>query len=203
MRSLLQHVSLLPLLAQMLALELGDPPVDPPTPDPPTPPTPPAGLTDEMKAYFATQLEEARNQAKADFEADAQRKIDEAEAEAKRQADIAAGNFQQVEADYKAEIENLQVFKTRATALEAQVLKDYETSLAELPKVILAFKPKDDASIDEKLAWLETAKTQAAEIGPAPGVPGLRPDNIRHIPVDKVREEQARQDARSAVRRSI
>jgi hypothetical protein len=68
---------------------------------------------------------------------------------------------------------------------------------------LLAFQPKDEASLEAKLDWLATAKEQAVKLAPTPGAPGLRSDPTKPIPIDRVKEDVARQDARSNIRRSI
>ncbi len=115
-----------------------------------------------------------------------QRLKDEADAaETKRQQDAA-----RAAAEAKGEFETVKtslISERDAAATERDALKDenaaitayfsaqYAAALQELPEVITAFAPAEDASFAEKSAWLTKAQTQAAKIGSDPK-PGNRPN---------------------------
>lgn len=204
---ILHRFLLFPLMLAAMGIFEVEPvvsPPEPPTPPaPPAPPAPPVGLTDEMKTFIASQVEAARNETKAELEAAAERERTTKETEEREKRERDAGNFETIEQGLKGQITELSGYKERTEVLETRLTAQYETDAKELPAVILAFKPKDDASLETKLDWLETAKAQAANVAPPPGRPGLRSDPTKPAPTDKVKEDVARQDARSAIRRSI
>lgn len=193
----------LPLTLAAVGLFEVTPPNPDDNPNPPEPPKPPEGVTKEVLDYITSQIDAAKAAAKADFDAQAEAaRVAAEKAEADRKAKE-SGDFETLESGYKSQIAELTPFKERAASLEARLLEQYTADSAEIPETLRAFQPKDDATLEAKLDWLATAKEQAAKMTPTPGRPGLRGDPTKPIPIDKVREDAARQDARSNVRRSI
>jgi hypothetical protein len=123
----------------------------------------------DAKAALATLRAEkdAADAAKAQAEAD----------DAKRK-----GEWEKLANDREAQINTItadrDALKSEHDALTGYFTAQYDAALKELPDVITAFKPPDDAGFAEKATWLATAQEQAKKLtGIAPNGkgPGFRP----------------------------
>lgn len=152
---------------------------------PETPPTPPAKPEfDDTQQQFINDL--VAKERKAAEEKTALRL--KAEAEAKAQADkdarerdeaAARGEFDSVRADLESRVTTIEgerdALATEADALRTYFDAQYQAALKDLPDVVTAFKPSDEASFAEKSAWLTKAQEQAAKVA-GTQAPGNRPN---------------------------
>lgn len=161
-------------------------PVTPPS-DPVTPPQPAdpqkVTFTAEQQAEINKLIGAARSEGKAKAESDAAAAKAAADAKAEQDRQVAAGEFDKVRQSLESERDTLtterDVLKGEHQALTGYFTAQYDAALKELPDVITAFKPADDAGFAEKAAWLATAQEQAKKLNggsPAPKGPGFRPD---------------------------
>jgi hypothetical protein len=65
---------------------------------------------------------------------------------------------------------------TERDALRTYFDAEYTTAIKDLPDVITAFKPADDASFTVKSEWLAKAKEQAAKVAGSAKTPGNGPN---------------------------
>ena len=157
----------------MLAPDSGNPPGGEGNP-PETPPTPPAKpqFDDDQQRHINDLLAKERKTAE---ERTALRLREEADAKAKadkeqRERDEAAkrGEFDTVRADLESKVTTIEgerdTLATEADALRTYFNSQYEAALKDLPEVVTAFKPGDDASFADKSAWLTKAQEQAAKV---------------------------------------
>lgn len=148
---------------------------------PETPPEPPKKPEfDDSQQQFINDL--LAKERKATEEKTALRIKAEADAAAaaeaeKRKNDEAAarGEFDTVRADLEGKVTSVEgerdALKTEVDALRSYFDAEYDAAVKDLPDVITAFKPSDDAPFAERSAWLTKAKEQAAKVvkGQAPG----------------------------------
>lgn len=161
----------------------GDP-KDPPK-DPKDPKDPPKKVEfdDEQQAelnrIIARERADAERKAEEKITSQAAKEKQDAEAEAERKRQEDAGEYEKAKAtlvqerdEFKAKAETAEAELTRLTGvLQAQ----YDTAIGTLPETILAFKPKDEATLSEKMDWLKTAQEQAEKLGEITP-PGNRPN---------------------------
>ncbi len=181
--------ALLPFLALPLQENppAGDPPKDPPG-DPPKPDDPPkVTFSDEqqreLNRLIARETRKAAETEKAAAEAaqEATRKQAETEADRKKQED--AGEFEKVRTGIEQERDTFKgerdTLKGEHDALSTYFEAQYMAALKDLPDVVKAFAPAEDASFETKSKWLTTAQEQARKLSttsprgagfnPAPG----------------------------------
>jgi hypothetical protein len=167
------------------------------------PATPPAGASptetpaQEQTVPYA-RFREINEQLKAlKDEADKQAKTAR-KAEEERLA--TQNEWQQLAETRKATIDELTGFAELASQLSEQAASQYEAEIAEWPEQVRGMAPADDASILEKMAWMNKAKPLALELlkdkTPIPGN-GIRPKPIGAAGVvkadEKARDEWTRQ----------
>lgn len=150
----------------------GQPPADPPKP-------PKVEFTPEQQQHLNNLLAaerkatEEKTALKLKADADAKAKAEEEQRE--RDAAEKRGEFEQVRKDLESKVESVtgerDALAGEADALRSYFDAQYTAALKELPEVVTAFKPDDDASFAEKSAWLIKAQEQAAKVakGQAPG----------------------------------
>lgn len=107
-------------------------------------------------------------------------------AQAKAETDAAAAAEKQAEAekqweklanDRKVKIDELQAKADLADRLTALMQEQFDTEIKDWPDVLKRLAPGADATIDQKLAWLQTARETAKELTaePPPAGVGRRP----------------------------
>lgn len=157
-----------------------DPPADPPADPPkPQPHEKPAGITDEIQEWVKSVVAKERDKAiKAEQDRIAADKEREAQ-ERQRKADEEKGEFAKVRQSIESERDQ---FKTEAErikgeyeAIEGLFVKQYEAALKDVPKDLKVFQPADDASVLERVAFLDKLRTALAE-RPTETSPGNRPN---------------------------
>ena len=144
--------------------------------------TPPAtGESDAVTFSEAQQKElnrligKARTEGRDAEKQAAQEAADAAAAAAQRDADAAKGNYESAKASLESERDAARTerddLKTENEAITAYFSTQYAAALKELPEVITAFAPAEDASFAVKSDWLTKAQAQAAKLGgdPKPG----------------------------------
>ena len=123
-------------------------------------------------AYELKSAQEKRDAA----DAEARKK---AEAEAERKKQEAAGQFEDVrkslETERDAAVIDRDSLKATNEALTAYFDTQYTAALKDLPDVIKAFAPAEDAPFATKADWLTKAQEQASKIDTS-GTPGNRPN---------------------------
>lgn len=122
--------------------------------------------TEERMALQASQDRDA-----AEAAAKAQR--DQEDAERKGEYETAKSQLEKRATDAESERDGL---KADADALKSYFDTEYTAALKDLPEVVTAFKPADDASFIEKSAWLTKAREQAAKVAGATTKPGNGPN---------------------------
>lgn len=162
-----------------------NPPATPPATTPPaaTPPSTevpgPVTFTAEQQKELNRLIGQARSEGRTAAEQAAADAETARQAEAARQADIAKGDFEKVKTDLEGERDGFKserdTLKTENEAITAYFSAQYAAALKDLPEVITAFAPADDASFTEKSEWLVKAQAQAAKIDGNP-TPGNRPN---------------------------
>lgn len=153
--------------------------------DPPNPPakTEKPQFDDAQQKHINDLLAAERKSAEQRTE---QRLTDEAAAAKKkadedRERDEAAkrGEFDKVRSGLEEKVTATEserdTLKTENEAITAYFSAQYTAALKELPEVITAFAPADDASFKEKSEWLTKAQEQAAKVG-SDLKPGNRPN---------------------------
>lgn len=161
-------------------------PTTPTEPTPANPVTPPSTevpakvtFSPEQQAEIDRLIGKARTEGRDAEKTAAAAAKTAADAEAQRQADIAKGDFDKVKASLESERDVAQTerdaLKTENQAITAYFSAQYAAAIKELPEVITAFAPADDASFAEKSTWLTKAQAQAVKIGGDPK-PGNRPN---------------------------
>lgn len=154
-----------------------------------TPDTPPV---DQDKPTFTPEQNEAINNLVAKARKEAEEKTAlriQQEADAKAQADKDArerdeaakrGEFDKVRGDLEAKVASTEQERDGAVserdALRTYFEAEYTAAVKDLPDVIAAFKPADDALFAEKSAWLTKAKEQAAKVASSTRTPGNGPN---------------------------
>lgn len=152
---------------------------------PATPPTPPAKpeFSDEQQQRINDLLAKERKSAEERTELRLKAEADAAiaaEAEKRKNDEAAArGEFDTVRADLEGKVATVEgerdALKTEVDALRTYFDAEYTAAVKDLPDVIAAFKPSDDAPFAERSAWLTKAREQAAKVAGAQA-PGNRPN---------------------------
>ena len=153
---------------------------------PETPPKP-----KPSKPEFSPEQQEVLNdllarERKAAEERTALRLKEEADAKAKaeqeareREEATKRGEFDKVRADLETKVSTVEDERDSAVAerdaLRTYFEAEYTAAVKDLPDVITAFKPADDAPFAEKSAWLTKAREQAAKVDTSQ-TPGNRPN---------------------------
>lgn len=154
-----------------------------------TPPAPPK----EEKVTFTPEQQQHLNNLLAAERKDAEEKTAlklKAESDAKAKAEKEQqerdeaekrGEFDKVRSELEGKVSSTEQERD-ALASEKDLLqgyfdRQYAAALKELPEAILAFKPADDANVETKTKWLETAQEQASKLAKLQKKPGGNPPN--------------------------
>lgn len=152
------------------AISGGDHDEDPPQDDPPKDdpkPTKPEGITDEIQAYFSNivtrEARKAADKAKADVQAELDRKRQQDEAERKRKDDEAKGDFEQVKTSLTSErdtaISERDAYKSELDEYRALVTADLDAQWKALPEEVReAYDGEDDDVLAKKRHIVRMAK---------------------------------------------
>lgn len=122
-----------------------------------------------LNNLLAAERKEAEEKTALKIKADADLKA-QSEREARERDEAAArGEFDKVRTDLESKVTTIEGERD-ALAGEAESLRtyfdaQYTAALKDLPDVITAFKPADDASFSVKADWLSKAKEQAVKVG--------------------------------------
>jgi len=122
----------------------------------------------EVNRIAAREARKAAEKARADRDAEITAAQEKADADAKRKADEERGAFDEVKRSLESERDTVTAerdrLKAEHDALTSYFATQYEAALKELPDVIKAFAPDDDASFEVKSKWLTKATEQARTI---------------------------------------
>jgi hypothetical protein len=176
---------LIPFLTLLLSEDDGkNPPVPPVKPDKPA-------FDDAQQKHINDLLAAERKNAEERTEQRLKTEADKRDQDAKdqRERDEAAkrGEFDKVRTELEGKVTATETerdtLKTENDALTAYFTAQYATALKDLPEVITAFAPAEDASVTEKSEWLAKAQEQAAKVAGAtkPGNgPNPKPGDPQH-----------------------
>lgn len=142
--------------------------------------THPDDLGDKGKAALKAERERARN---AEREAAALKaeieKRDKDAAEARSKEAEEQGKWEELAKERESTLTSVQQERdslaSEADALRTYFASEYTAAVKDLPDVIRAFAPADDAPFTEKSAWLTKAKAEAAKVEKLQS-PGNRPN---------------------------
>lgn len=157
---------------------------------------PPAGGTVVPEPATKPQFDDAQQKAINDMLAKERKDAEEKtalrlkqEAEAKAKAESEArereeatkrGEFDKVRGELETKVASIEQDRnavvTERDALRTYFDAEYATAVKDLPDVVTAFKPADDAPFAEKSAWLIKAKEQAAKVAVVGTLPGNGPN---------------------------
>ena len=153
-----------------------DPPIEPQNPpvdNPPTPdPKPKIEFSDEQQREVnriaAKEAKAAADKTKADTLAEVEAERARVAEAAQRKSDEDKGEFSKVRESLEKERDTItgerDGLKTENDALTTYFTGQYEAALKDLPDVVKAFAPAEDASFVTKSKWLTTAQAEAKKL---------------------------------------
>lgn len=156
-------------------LATGQTPTTPQTPTPSGSKTPIAELPVDIQEYIKSLRSEANKANKAlELEATAKAKAEEERLKAQ-------GEFQKLAEKHAARVQELEPLQGRFDTLSTLITGQIETQIKDWPAEVKTFDPGVDASVEQRLAWVEKSKPlieklqQQAQSGRPGNAPNPKP----------------------------
>lgn len=122
----------------------------------------------KVNALIAAERKDAEAKTAARLKADAETKAQRDREEAQRKKDEDAGEFAKVRTSLEQERDTVTAerddLKAEHGALTSYFTAQYDAALKDLPDVVKAFAPAEDATFQQKSEWLTKAQDQARKL---------------------------------------